>query len=253
MVEFNPIAARNGGYDFVANALDDRTRTRAGRQYAGGDVTGASGTLASGGLIADGMSLERQQAAIAEAERRAAAAEREEDSKWLVQAATGLRAVPYDQRKAVYQSRIRPLLQQNGFDDDELAQVDAADYTDSELDALLGALGGEIVAPYANDRAGPNGSVLRPDRYTGEYTPAYTAPFDPRMGAPAGYMWTDETRTRQIPIPGGSADPTQAGALAASRRAPARGRSSGGGSSGSSRSSGARVSSSSGNPWDKDY
>lgn len=231
MVEYNPIAARNGGYDFVANALDDRSRTRAGRQYAGGDVTGAAGTLASGGLIGDGMALQRQQQIQADADRRQALAQQESEAKWLVQAASGLRAVPYSERKRVYQSQVRPLLQQNGFDDAELAQVDNADYTDAELDALLGALGGEVVAPYANDVSGPNNSRLRPDRYTGEYKAVYTAPFDARAGAPAGYMWTDETRTRQIPIPGGAADPAVAGALAASRRAPPRGRSGGGGGS----------------------
>ena len=230
MVEYNPIAARNGGYEFVANALDDRSRTRAGRQYASGDVSGAAGTLASGGLISDGMALQRQQQIQADAERKRAADAKAEDAKWLVQAATGLRSVPYADRKSVYQAQIRPLLQQNGFDDNELAQVDAADYTDAELDALLGALGGTVTAPYANDVAGPNGSRLRPDRYTGEYSAVYTAPFDARVGAPAGYMWTDETRTRQVPIPGGAADPAVAGALAASRRAPPRGRSGGGGS-----------------------
>lgn len=251
MVDFNPIAARNGGYEFVANALDDRARTRAGRQYAAGDVSGATGTLASGGLIGGGMALQRQQAGQAEAERQRIAAEQAEESKWLAQAATGLRSVPYDQRKSVYQAQIRPLLQQNGFDDNELAQVDAADYTDGELDALLGALGGKVAAPYENDVAGPNGSRLRPDRYSGEYSVAYEAPFDPRVGAGTGYMWTDATRTRQVPIPGGAADPSQAGALAASRRAPARGRSGGGSRSssggGSSRPSAAPAR----KPWER--
>lgn len=253
MVEYNPIAARNGGYDFVANALDDRARTRAGRQYAGGDVTGAAGTLASSGLIGDGMTLQRQQQVQADATRREALAQQESETKWLVQAASGLRSVPYAERKRVYQSQVRPLLQQNGFDDAELAQVDNADYTDAELDALLGALGGEVVAPYASDVAGPNGSRLRPDRYTGEYTAVYTAPFDARAGAPAGYMWTDETRTRQVPIPGGAADPAVAGALAASRRAPSRGRSGGGGNrsrSGGASSGGAASSS---RPWERKW
>lgn len=249
MVEFNPIAARNSGYEFVSNALDDRARTKAGRQYAGGNISGASGTLMSGGLIGDGMALNRQQAASMEAERARAAAERTEEAKWLVQAATGLRSIPYEQRKSAYQAQVRPLLMDNGFDDEELARIDAADYSDSELDALLGALGGQVQTPYANDRSGPNGTVLRPDRYTGEYSSVYEAPFDPRVGAPTGYMWTDETRTRQVPIPGGSADPSQAGALAASRRAPPRSRSSGSGSSGRPSVSSAPA----GRPWERKW
>jgi hypothetical protein len=221
MVDFNPIAARNGGYEFVANALDDRARTRAGRQYAAGDVSGATGTLASGGLIGDGMALQRQQAAMAEAERNRVMEDQAEESKWLVQAATGLRSVPYDQRKSVYQAQIRPLLQQNGFDDAELAQVDAADYTDGELDALLGALGGKVTSPYENDRAGPNGSVLRP-RADGTYAPVYTPPVDPLDAA-----------YRQAQIDALKASAGQRDAAAARARRPAAGRSGGG-----SRSSG---------------
>lgn len=220
MVDFNPIAARNGGYEFVANALDDRARTRAGRQYATGDVSGATGTLASGGLIGDGMALQRQQAGQAETERQRIAAEQAEESKWLVQAATGLRSVPYDQRKSVYQAQIRPLLQQNGFDDSELAQVDAADYTDGELDALLGALGGKVVSPYENDRAGPNGSVLRP-RADGTYAPVYTPPVDPLDAA-----------YRQAQIDALKASAGQRDAAAERARRPAAGRSGGGRSSG---------------------
>ena len=190
---------------------------------------------------------------MADAERRRLADDQAEESKWLVQAATGLRSVPYDQRKSVYQAQIRPLLQQNGFDDDELAQVDAADYTDTELDALLGALGSKVAAPYENDVAGPNGSRLRPDRYSGAYSVAYEAPFDPRVGAPVGYMWTDESRTRQVPIPGGAADPSQAGALAASRRAPPRARTGGGSRSGDSRSSSGSGGSPSSRPWERKW
>lgn len=251
MVEYNPSASRRAGYEFVSNALDDVSRARAGRQYADGNVADAAGTLARGGMVGDAVALQRQQAASVEAERARAAAERAEESKWLVQAATGLRNIPYAQRKSAYQAQVRPLLMDNGFDDDELARIDAADYSDSELDALLGALGGQVSTPYANDRAGPNGTVLRPDRYTGEYSSVYEAPFDPRAGAPTGYMWTDESRTRQVPIPGGSADPSVAGALAASKRAPARGRSSGGGRSSNGRP--AASSAPAGRPWERTW
>lgn len=253
MVEYNPLRARQGGYDFVSNALDDISRSRAGRQYAEGNVADAAGTLARGGLIGDSVELQRQQSRAADSQRELEAAERAEEAKWLVQAATGLRSIPYEQRKAAYQAQVRPLLMDNGFDDEELERIDAADYSDSELDALLGALGGQVSTPYANDRAGPNGTVLRPDRYTGEYSSVYEAPFDPRVGAPTGYMWTDETRTRQVPIPGGSADPSQAGALAASKRAPARGRSSVGGSRGGSSGGPSASSAPAGRPWERKW
>lgn len=235
MPEYNPLAYRQSGYNFVSNALDDVNRSRAGQRYVAGDIKGASEALASGGMIDDAMTLQRQQ----QLQERT---DQAEESKWLVQAATGLRSVPYDQRRSVYQAQIRPLLQQNGFDDAELAQVDAADYTDGELDALLGALGGKVASPYENDRAGPNGSVLRP-RADGTYAPVYTPPVDPLDAA-----------YRQAQIDALKASAGQRDAAAERARRPAAGRSGGGSrSSGGARSSGARASSSGGNPWDKDY
>lgn len=253
MPEFNPLAYAREGRESANALFDTFGQARAGRQYADGDTAGAANTLARYGMIDDAMGLQRQQATMARQAKTDAASERDDDMKWLGQAASGLRAVPYDQRREIYMRQVRPLLQQNGLDDAELAQVDAADLTDGELDSLLGTLGGTVTAPYASDVAGPNGSRLRPDRYTGTYSQVYAPEFDPRVGAPAGYMWTDETRTRQVAIPGGSADPSVAGNLAASRRAPPRARSSGGGGSRSSGSGSRPASSGTKNPWDQDY
>lgn len=251
MVQYDPTGSRQAGYNYVGNILDERDRRRAGVLYAGGDQAGAANTLASAGMIGDARAINQDVQRTQTAQRTQAKEQRAEDNAWLLQAATGLRQVPYAQRRAVYQSQIRPLLQQNGFDDAELQRVDAADLSDGELDALMAGLGGTVTAPYANDRSGPNGGVIRPDRYTGEYSPVYTAPFDPRTGASPGYMWADETRTRQVAIPGGPADPAVAAPLAAARRAPPRGRSGGSGSSGGSSSS--RPAAPSAKPWERNW
>lgn len=249
MVEYNPLAYARAGRESSNALFDTLARTTAGRRLASGDQAGAQAVLNQYGMIDDASALQRQQMQIQRQERTDATADRESDMKWLVQAATGLRSVPYEQRRQAYTSQIRPLLQENGLDDDDLARVDAADLSDSELDALLGTLGGDVVTPYANDRSGRDGAVLRPDRYTGEYAQVYAPAFDPRQGASPGYMWTDETRTRQTYIPGGNADPSVAGGLAASRRAPPRASGGGGGSRGSSGGSAAAAPAR--KPWER--
>lgn len=250
MPEYNPLAFSRAGAD-QANALfDTYGRSRAGRQFADGDQAGAANTLARYGMIDDASQIQARQAQQAAAQRTLMQDEQDDDDKWILQGMTGLRGVPYDQRASAYQSQIRPRLAAR-LSAEELSRIDAADLTDAELDAGIGALGGSVAAPYANDRTGPNNSVLRPDRYTGTYTPVYTPEFDPRTGAPAGYMWADESRTSLKAIPGGGADPAVASGLAASRRAPPRARSSGGGSS----SGGAArpAASSSSRPWERSW
>lgn len=218
-----------------------RTRKAAGNALAGGDYAGAANAMFEGGELQGGL-------AVQGAERNQQAADRDQQRSAIAAAVSGLLHVPEAERAQVFQQRIAPVFQQIGLGE-YISQIQPDDLSDASLRALSVSMGGEVEAPFANDRSGPNGSVLRPDRYTGEYAEAYSAPFDPRAGASPGYMWTDETRTAQRFIPGGQADPSVAGGLAASRRAPPRARASGGGGGGHSpRPSGGGASSGGGLP-----
>lgn len=229
-----------------ANALDDfrtqRTNRAAGNALQGGDYAGASAALYQGGNLNDGMAVQRygQQVQTADRERQQAA---------IVAAVTGLLHVPAAERVAMLQTRIAPVFQQVGLGD-YLAQIGPDDLSDASLRGLAAAMGGEVEQADTFNLGNGRGVVER-DRYSGAYRQGYTPAFDAREGASPGYMWTDETRTAQRFIPGGQADPSVAGGLAASRRAPPRARSSGGGSRSSGGGSApARTYSASGIQWD---
>lgn len=178
MPEFDPIRSRQAGYNYVGNVLDERDRRQAGGLYASGDMAGAQSALARSGNIDGAMTLQRQQTAAAETARTQAKAQQDQDNAWLVRGMTGLRGVPADQRRTVYQTQIRPLLQQNGFDDAELAQIDAADLSDAELDAGIRALGGEVAGRQTfNTRQG----IVERDPYSGGYNLGYALPADPNL------------------------------------------------------------------------
>lgn len=216
------------------------TRKRAGNALAGGDYAGASNALFEGGDLQGGIIVQN-------AERTRQTADRTEQKTAIAAAVSGLLHVPEAERAQVFQQRIAPVFQQIGLGE-YVTQIQPEDLSDASLRALSVSLGGEVETPFANDRSGPNGSVLRPDRYTGEYAEAYKAPFDPRAGASPGYMWTDESRTRQVFIPGGQADPGVVSQRAAAGRAPPRPRSGGGGGGGRPSGGSAPATSGSGLP-----
>lgn len=230
----DPAAATNALLSSYSNfsALGDRkANRRAGMALAEGDYTGASQALGEAGNLSGVLSVNRAQQTMEDQEAQ-------EKRDWIGRAATSLMQVPEAQRQQVYQEQLRPTLEAMGLGSEVIDQIDRSPKADANLRSLVAAIGGEVSAPYANDVAGRDGARLRPDPITGEYTEVYRPEFDPRQGAAAGYMWTDESRTRQTFIPGGSADPSVAGSLAASRRAPPRARS-GGGRSARGSSSGA--------------
>ena len=123
------------------------------------------------------------------------------------------------------------MLLAEGFTEQELATIRPEMLTRQYLRSLATQFGGELEDGQTFNLGNGRGVVER-DPYTRQYSEGYKPAFDPREGASPGYMWTDETRTRQTFIPGGQADPSQAGSLAASRRAPPRARSGGGGGGG---------------------
>jgi hypothetical protein len=231
MAQIDPYAttsALSEGYNFMQGIAQDRARRQAGNALASGDVNQAMSALGGAGDLQSVQALQSGQRKQAAEDRAAEEEDRKQRLAFVGQAARAIMQAPPDQRDAVWQ-QVRPVFQQMGFPDDLLLQLDQAPKTDENLRSVVVAAGGEVESPFANDVT-VGGARLRPNRYTGEYTPAYEAPFDPREGAGPGYMWADETRTRQTYIPGGPADPGVVSTRAAAGRAPPRARSGDGGS-----------------------
>jgi len=187
--------------------------------------------------------------AEADAMRKREQAERTEKLQFILRGAEGLLQAPPDQRREIYTTTLRPVLQQMGYTDDVLAQLDSSEMSDAQLRSLVTAVGGEVGSVTANDRAA-GGNILRPDPYSGEYTPVYTAPVA-APAAPAGYRMTADGNMEYIP--GGPADPRVVGRRAAAGRAPPRPRSGNSGVGGSARpgSSGQAAPAPTRRPWER--
>lgn len=217
----NPLNALNQMYGTLQAVGDDRTRTQAGRAYAGGDARGAANALASGGLAQEAADLEyrgqQREGLISDQEREAAA----DRTTALMQGVAALQGVPYEQRGQVWQ-QIAPML--DGLMPPEIIQqLGSADMSDQNLAAFGAAIGQEAERlQLFQTRAG---DIVGVNQRTGDNRVVYDGP-EPDPTAPAGYRWTADGALEAIP--GGPADPRVAGGLAASRRAPPRARSSGG-------------------------
>ena len=205
----------------------------AGGLIASGDMTGGANALLNAGDIDGGLSVyagQRQQQTADRTRQRAA----------VLAAAQGLKRVPMTERGNVFQTTIAPVFEAEGLGE-VLGQISPEMMDDASLESLIVALGGEIESPYANDRAGPNGSVLRPGA-DGTYAPVYTAPVDP--------LETEYQRAR-IDALYAQGRQRDASAGASNARAGAtRARSSGGGSA--SRSA-PRAAAPSGRPWERSW
>lgn len=230
----------NGTYSALQTSAQDGARSRAGRAYATGDRDGVRSALGGAGLVGDAMAFDNSM--LTRDANAAAAATTAEDREieaqgrrraTVIAAARGLRNLPTpEERWTAFNSRAVPMLREAGVGDDVIGQMTPDMMDDRTLDSVIAQYGGEV------ERGTPmsvgNGRVIRPDPYTGaveEISPAQAPP------APAHYRWAADGTLE--PIPGGAADPQQAGSLAASRRAPPRGRS-GSRGGGSSSGSGAR-------------
>lgn len=231
MAEIDPYATTNAltqGYNFMAGIAQDRARRQAGNALASGNVNQAMSALGGAGDLQSVQALQAGQMEQEEATRERAEEDRKQLLSFVGQGAEALLNMPEAERQQGWM-QLRPVLAEAGYPEEVLAQMDQAPKTDANLRSVIAATGREVASPFANDVT-VGGARLRPDPYTGAYSPVYTPPFDPREGASPGYMWTDETRTRQTFIPGGQADPAVRQTYAAAGRAPARGRSGGGGS-----------------------
>lgn len=207
----------------------DRNALRmAGTQYATGDATGARNALLSNGMIDEGLQLGRYDQQASRQATLDEQANRDRHFATLVAGAQGLRRLPTEQRWQAYQSRVLPILQQDGVDQSVIAMITPDSLNDMDLDSLITAAGGEVEQP--RYLQGQRGALDRIDPYTGDLTNIRQPE---RENAPSGFRWRADGSGVE-PIPGyveGRAT------VAASTRAPRRGRSGGGSPSRSSRPS----------------
>lgn len=143
----NPLAAFRDGYNTMQGFRDQRTKMQAGNALAGGDYRGGANALLQGGMLGDGMDVMQagmtQDKARQDQEKTAKA----EGFKVLLDGTEALSTVPLEQRRAMLQSQIIPLLQSRGAPPDLLQHLTSLPddgLTDQSLVAFRQALGGEM-------------------------------------------------------------------------------------------------------------
>lgn len=201
----------------TAMKLGDYTRGQkeaAGRRERvtmyGKDAKGARQAAFEAGDQAQVMDFDKMDAT----QREATAA----NAKRAYAVVNKLGEMPYEQRKAAWQRLAPALSDELGIPAETLAQVDPTDEW-----IVAKKIEGAEFEEKAKAFQTKGGDIVQVQG--GDAEVVYDNPND--ATAPPGYRWT--TGGALEAIPGGPADPRQAGALAGSKRAPARGRSGGGG------------------------
>lgn len=220
-MQIDPYAATNAlseGFNQQQGMAQARARRVAGNALASGNTAGAMSALGGAGDLAGQRVLQSDMTREADQQREREKADRTEKLTFILRGAEGLLQVPTDQRREIYTTTLRPVLQQMGYPDEVLSQLDASEMSDAQLRSLVTAVGGEVRAVTANDRMS-GGNVIRPDPYTGEYGTVYEAPAA-APSVPTGWEL----------LPDGSIQPRRGlvegqGRLAAAGRAPPRPRS----------------------------
>lgn len=205
----------------------------AGQSYAAGDTAGASNQLAVNGMLPEALQLDQSVRSNANADIAAGRATEDRQRSTVLAGAQGLMRLPETQWMEAFTGQVAPALQEVGLGH-LVPQIAQDGITRQELEAVIASLGGEVASPYANDRAGGDGIIVRPDA-TGNYQPVYTPPVDPL---------DVEYRRAQIEAARASAGQRQAAAERARRPPAARG---GGRSGGGGGRSGGGAS---GRPWE---
>jgi len=221
----NPLAAFRDGYNTVQGFRDDYAKRQAGNALAGGDYRGGANALLQNGMLSAGMDVQQMGQERDQAAQTAAKVRQGEGLKAILDGGQSLLRIPAEQRRQVYEGQIVPLLRQRGVPDELLQQMGQSQFTDQELQTFVGGLGGELQKPeWQILNMGERGAYAVNKADPSQRQTLFEPQIDPMAGLPAGYRWADPERTRQEFIPGGVADPRQAGNLAASRRAPPRAR-----------------------------
>lgn len=98
-------------------------RQQAGAAISGGDWKTGSNALFGAGDISGGISVGNAQRLNTAADLKSTSDARDRHRETLVAGAQGLRYLPADQRWQAYQSRVLPVLQQEGIDAGTLAMI----------------------------------------------------------------------------------------------------------------------------------
>lgn len=159
-MQIDPYAATNAlsdGFNQQQMMAQSRARRVAGNALAGGDAQAAMSALGGAGDLAGQRQIGADMTRDADAQRERDAAERTEKLKFILQGAEGLLQAPQDQRREIYTTTLRPVLEQMGYPPEVLAQLDSADMGDDQLRALARAVGGELPDPGTGYRNAPGG------------------------------------------------------------------------------------------------
>jgi len=143
----NPLAAFRDGYNAAQGFRDQYAQRQAGNALAGGDYRGASNALLQNGMLGDGMEVMQAGQTRDKAAADAAKLRQGEGLKAILDGGQSLLKVPADQRAAVYQSQLVPLLKARGVPDELLQQMGQSTFTDQELQTFITGLGGELQKP----------------------------------------------------------------------------------------------------------
>jgi len=250
-MQVDPYAATNAladGFNQQQVMAQSRARRDAGNALAGGNTQGAMSALGGAGLLQDQRVIGQDMTRDADAQRERDQEETEARKAFILQSLDALERLPPDQVQDVWMTQLRPIMAQMGMSEPDLLQLDAADKSPASLQAFRAAFGGENPEPWANDRSGPGGSVIRPQR-AGGYSEVYTPPVVPDAPSiPTGWEL----------LPDGSIQPRRGlvegqGRIAAAGRAPPRPRAGNSGVNGSARpgSAGQAAPADARRPWER--
>lgn len=226
------MAIQNGqaAREEMRTSQDRNALSQATQAYVGGDVTGARNALAANGNLDGVMALDRNTATTAATQRTTRLADEERAKATVLAGAQGLLRLPEEQWLPTFTSRVAPALLEVGIDQPTIDQILQGGISRQELEFVVTSLGGETESAFANDRSGPNGSIIRPGS-DGRYSEVSPGAANPREGIPSG--WERQPDGSIAPMRGyteGRSD------IAGATRAPPRARA--GRSGGGSRSSG---------------
>lgn len=178
----NALAARQQGYDQVADFRTDQARMRAGNALAMGRPQEAANALYRGGeLDAGEIVLQRDEGRQGRQQARQMAVQEQEAAQAkeaaqmrgmaLVRAAQALRAVPVGQRAQTLQTRVAPMLGRLGMDTSAFQGLTEDDLSDQGLDLFAGQVQREIEFMNLGQGYG-----VAADKGTGEVVAEYRAP-----------------------------------------------------------------------------
>lgn len=223
----NTMGQAKQAFEFGAQLGADQRRKNTLAGYTANPEGTRNALLANGDFdtVNDLTGYEQQQAQEQRRVEAAKAAQADRTKGEVLGVAESLYMTPDDQLMPAFDAQGVPALLRAGVPQQVIDQAKAdGKITKREIAQFIVQLGGD--APQSQGVNLGGGGYGSYDPMTNSFT-ELRAPSAPKP--PPGYAWGQDGQSL-IPLPGGPADPRQAGAVAASRRAPRR---SGGGSSAS--------------------